>query len=366
MPRKQHRGRRAEAPTEIPAKGWWDILKRVKNEISSDHVSVVSAGVAFFGLLAIFPAIAAVISIAGFFLDPADVAGQLDSLVTILPESAASIIQDQITAVTGGDETATGIAALFGIAVAFYGATKGMLTLMEGMNVAYDEEETRGIVALYATGGALTLFLIFGILVSMGAILVVPVVLDVLPLPGIVETIISWAQWPVLAALTMFGLAVVYRFGPSREDPKWRWVSPGAIVATILWLAGTVGFSIYAQNFGSYNETYGTIGGVIILLTWLWISAYIVLAGAELNSEMEHQTRLDTTTGQPRPQGQRGAVKADTDPDLPEDTTGDRQAAGRSDDGVVSRKPSLVAGLLGLLALRAIRKPRPANDRSRG
>lgn len=352
MAANRDRGRNARKPSDIPAKGWWDILKRVKSEISSDHVSVVAAGVAFFGLLAIFPAIAAVISIAGFFLDPADVAGQLDSLATLLPESAASIIQSQITAVTGGDETATGLAALFGILIAFYGATKGMLTLMEGMNVAYDEDETRGVVKLYATGAALTLFLIFGILIALGVILILPVVLDVVPLPDEVTTIISWAQWPVLAVLTMFGLAVVYRFGLARENPEWRWVSPGAVVATLLWLAGTVAFSIYAQNFGRYNETYGTIGGVIILLTWLWISAYIVLAGAELNSEMEHQTRKDTTTGPDLPQGQRGAIKADTNPDELK-TSGKRNH--RYDDAVISRRPSLLTAAFGLLALRIMK-----------
>lgn len=309
------RGQAATTPAEIPAVGWWDILKRVKSEVSDDHVSVVSAGVAFFGLLAVFPAVAALIAIVGFVLDPSDIADQLGKIVSLLPENAAAIIQDQIVQVTGGDETATGFAAVIGFLLALYGATKGMMTLMEGMNIAYDETETRGVVRLYATGVALTLFLIVGLLLAFGVILVLPAVIGLFGLPDGFETAVSWLQWPLLAVLTMLGLAVVYRFGPSRQDPKWRWVSPGAVLSTILWLVGTIGFSVYAQNFGSYNETYGTLGGVIILLTWLWLSAFIILGGAELNSEIEHQTRKDTTTGPARPEGQRGAIKADTRPE---------------------------------------------------
>lgn len=308
-------GQTADSPAEIPRAGWWDILLRVKAEVSNDHVSVVSAGVAFFGLLAIFPAVGALVSIAGFFLSPSDVAGQLDSITSVLPSDAASIIQDQINQVTGGNDTATGFAAIIGFVLALYGATKGMMSLMEGMNVAYDEDETRGIVALYGTGVALTVFLIFGLILAFGVIIVGPAVVSFLGLPETLQTLILWLQWPLLAILTMLGLAVVYRFGPSRENPKWRWVSPGAVISTVLWLAGTVAFSVYAQNFGSYNETYGTLGGVIVLLTWLWLSAFIILGGAELNAEIEHQTRKDTTTGPAIPEGQRGAVKADTRPD---------------------------------------------------
>jgi membrane protein len=315
MPAERSRGQNAGHPTEIPARGWKDILWRVKDEITTDHVSVVAAGVAFFGLLAIFPAVTALISIAGYFLDPADVADQISSLVTVLPENAAAIVQDQILKVTGGSTAATSIAAILGLLFALYGATKGMTTLMEGMNIAYDEEDSRSLVAYYATALALTLFLIAGVLISVGATLVLPTVIGLFGLPPSVETLVGFVKWPLLALLTIFGLAVVYRFGPSRAHAKWRWVSPGALVATVLWLIGTIAFSIYAQNFTDYNETYGTLGGVIILMTWFWLSAFIVLFGAELNAEMEHQTREDTTTGASKPQGRRGAVVADTTPE---------------------------------------------------
>ncbi|MGK7755294.1 MULTISPECIES: YihY/virulence factor BrkB family protein [unclassified Roseovarius] len=284
----------ADHPARIPRRGWWDIVLRVKSGIVDDHMSVVSAGVAFFGLLAIFPAAVALISIAGVLLDPSDVTTQLKEIVAILPQNAAEIIRDQVLKVTGGDESATSLAAIIGLLLALYGATKGMMTLMEGMNIAYTEKETRGFVALYATGVALTLFIIAGLLVSLGAMIVLPNVIGFLGLPDGLETAILWLQWPILAVFAILGLAVLYRFGPSRPPARWRWISPGAVAATALWLIGTVAFSIYTQNFASYNETYGTLGGVIILLTWLWLSAFIVLAGAKLNAEIERQADEDT------------------------------------------------------------------------
>ncbi len=305
------RGRQARNPSEIPAKGWRDIAFRVKDELTRDHVSVVSAGVAFFGLLALFPAIGALISITGLFLDPGAIESQLESIASVLPQDAASILQEQAQSVASNSETGLGLTALIGVVLSLYGASKGMSTLMEGMNIAYDEEEERGIVKGYAVSFALTLVLILGLLIALGTTVVVPALLGSLGLPDIVVTLVEWGRWPLLALFTVLGLSVLYRFGPSREDPEWRWVTWGSVVATILWVAGSVGFSIYVRNFGSYGESYGALGGVIILLTWLWLSAYIVLLGAEINSEMEHQTEHDTTTGRERPQGERGAVKAD-------------------------------------------------------
>jgi membrane protein len=368
MAREQSHGQAANRPSEFPARGWKDILGRVRTEISADHISVVSAGVAFFGLLAIFPAVGALISVAGYVLNPADIAAQMEQVAAMLPQNAAEIIRDQVLKVTGGSEAATGFAAITGLAIALYGASKGMMTLMEGMNIAYNETETRGFVALYLTGFALTLFLILGFLIAFGAMIVLPAVVDFLNLPDGIASVIRWAKWPILAVLTIFGLAVVYRFGPSRAQPKWRWVSPGSIIATVLWLIGTLAFSIYARNFGSYNETYGTLGGVIILLTWLWLSSFIILLGAELNSEMEHQTGQDTTTGAPVPMGERGAVMADT---MAEGLEGQPGTASRSEaqapagaartgrDGAPHRRSAAL--LIGVLAAwRAMKgNPRP-------
>ena len=312
MPDTSNRGRQASRPTEIPKPGWRDILLRVKTEMTVDHVAVVSAGVAFFGLLAVFPAIAALISIAGLIFDPAAIEQQLASVAGVLPQNAAEIIEGQAKKVASNAGAGVGLAAAGGILVSLYSASKGMKSLIEGMNIAYDEDEERGFIALNITALALTLFLIAGVLIAFAATLAAPALLGSMGLSQGVQAAVTYGRWPVLAILTIFGLAVVYRYGPSREDPQWRWVSVGAVVATIIWLIGSIAFSIYVRNFGSYNESYGALGGVIILLTWLWLSAFIVLLGAELNSEMEHQTGEDTTTGEPRPRGDRGAAKADT------------------------------------------------------
>lgn len=327
------RGTHAQTPTAIPARGWKDILLRVKDELVNDHVTVVSAGVAFFGLLATFPAIGAIISIAGFFLDPSQVAKQIDGVVSLLPPNAASIIQDQVSKVTGTSDTASGLAAIFGFVLALYGAMKGVMTLMEGMNIAYEETEKRGYVRLYLTGLGLTVLLIAGVLTAIGAMMVLPMIVDFLPVSDAVASAISILQWPLLAVLAMIGISLIYWIGPSRDRAKLRWISPGAVVATALWLLGTLAFSFYAQNFSNYNETYGTIGGVIALLTWMWLSAYILLFGAELNAEMERQTRRDTTHGPREPMGERGARMADVPPpQMPEG------AMGRSSDESVEAK----------------------------
>ncbi|SFQ22209.1 YihY/virulence factor BrkB family protein [Tranquillimonas alkanivorans] len=312
MTDSSRRGRDAARPREIPKPGWRDILLRVKDEITADHVSIVSAGVAFFGLLALFPAIAALVSIAGLIFSPDAIESQIASLATVLPENAAAILEEQARKVASNAGTGAGLAAAGGILLSLYSASKGMKSLIEGMNIAYDEEETRGFIALNVTALALTLFLIIGVLIAFACTIATPALLGNLGLSDAIKAWVTYGRWPILALLTMFGLAVVNRYAPSRESPRWQWVSVGAVVATILWILGTIAFSIYARNFGSYNATYGALGGVIILLTWLWLSAFIVLLGAELNSEMEHQTERDTTTGEPRPKGARGAAKADT------------------------------------------------------
>lgn len=306
-----HRGREASRPSDIPKAGWRDILLRVKSEISNDHVSISAAGVAFYALLAIFPALAALIGIAGLMLDPATVESQLSQAAAVLPQEAAQILQDQARKVAENSSGAS-LAAIGGLLLALYSASSGMRTLMEAMNIAYDEEEKRGFVRLYVTALLLTLVLIVGVIITLGAMVVLPALLGSIGLGSVFQTALTYGRWPVLALLMILGLAIVYRYGPSRENARWRWTTPGSVVATVLWLIASILFSIYVQNFGSYTETYGALGGVIILLMWFWISAFVVLLGAELNSEMEHQTQRDTTTGPERPMGQRGARKADT------------------------------------------------------
>ena len=305
----------AKRPRHIPLRRWWRILLRVGQNTTEHNISVIAAGVAFYTLLSIFPAFTAFISLAGYVLDPSDLTEQLEQLVGLLPQEAATIIRDQVLEVTGGDSTATGIAALLALSLALYGSVRGVKTLMAGMNVAYGEREKRNIIVLNVVAIVLMVVLIIGVAIALNAVVVIPVVMDFVGLSFGLDIFLRLMKWIILFGMVVFGLSLLYRFAPSRRKAKWRWVSPGALVAAILWMIGTIGFSVYVQNFGSYNETYGTLGGVIILLTWLWLSAFIVLLGAEFNAEIEHHTTADTTAGRDRPMGQRGAVKADSLPE---------------------------------------------------
>ncbi len=306
------RGREADIPTEIPAKGWKDIALRLKDRIAEDQVGLIAAGVAFYGFLALFPAIAALMAISGVFIDPTDVAAQIESVAGLIPQDIVDIILDQITAVTGADSNGLSWAAAFGLALAFYSASNGVGSLIGGLNVAYAETETRGFIALKLRTFALTLFMIIGMIVGLITVLALPSALLWIDLGPLAEPVILVLSFALLACLTISGLAVVYRFGPARDAPEWVWASPGSILACLLWMIGSAGFAFYVSNFGSYNETFGALGGVVVLLTWLWLSAFIVLIGAELNAEMEAQTRRDTTQGRDLPMGHRDAQKADT------------------------------------------------------
>ena len=306
------RGRNAETPTDIPALGWKDIAFRVKDEIAADRVGLIAAGVAFYGLLALFPAITALIAISGLLVEPSQIVDQLESLSGLMPEEVITIVTKQATAVAGSREGGLGLAALFGVLVALYSASKGMASLIEGINVAYDEEEKRGFIRLKLVTFALTLFLMIGLLIALMATLGLPAVLAVLELGAVFEFLMTAGLWIGLFCLTVFGLSVLYRYAPSRDEPEWKWASPGAVISCLIWVVASAGFAFYVGNFGSYNESFGTLAGVIVLLMWFWISAFIILLGAELNAEMEAQTRADTTKGPDAPMGSRDAVKADT------------------------------------------------------
>ena len=305
------RGREATTPVEIPKRGWKDILLRTKDEIAEDHVSLIAAGVAFYALLAIFPGIAAMMAIAGLVVQPSFIADQINQIAAVMPKEAAQIVIDQAIAIAGSREGGLGLAAVVGIILALWSASAGMSSMMEGLNVAYDEEEKRGFVARTFVRLALTIGVIVGFLLTALAMVAVPAVLHFFPLGGLSDALIMLVRWPIVAAIAVVGLAIMYRYGPSRDNPEWKWVTPGAVAAVVLWLVASVAFAFYVRNFGSYNETFGSLGGVVIMLMWLWISAYIVLLGGELDSEMEAQTKHDTTVGEYRRMGQRGAEKAD-------------------------------------------------------
>lgn len=305
------RGRDAEAPHRIPPKGWKDIALRVKDEIAADHVGLIAAGVAFYGLMALFPAITALLAIGGLMVEPSQIVDQISQFEGVVPDEVMEIIIGQATQVAGSREGGLGLAAVAGILIALYSASKGMNSLIEGMNVAYDEEEKRGFFMKTFVTLALTLFLVTGLLMGLLATLAVPSVIALVDAGPVTEILGTLLAWGVLLMMTMAGLAVLYRYGPSRDKPELLWASPGAVAACVLWLAGSAGFAFYVGNFGSYNESFGALAGVVVLLMWLWISAFIVLLGAEINAEVEAQTTYDTTVGPDEPMGERGAVKAD-------------------------------------------------------
>jgi membrane protein len=303
------RGRRAERPEQIPPKGWKEIALRLKTEIKQDQVPLLAAGVAFYALLSLFPAIIAAVSIYGLVADPTTVRDQIARLTETLSPETAKLVGEQIRQVTAGAGGALGLATVLGIAIALWSASSGMKALITGVNMAYDESESRKFLKLRG----LALLLTLGAMVLMGIALALIVAFPAVT--GDWPTALRWTasilRWLLLAALLTAGLAVLYRYAPDRDEPRWTWVSWGSGIATLLWVVASIGFSIYATFFGNYNKTYGALAGVVVLMFWLFLSAFVVLLGAELNTEMELQTARDTTAGPERPLGERQAHAAD-------------------------------------------------------
>jgi membrane protein len=304
-------GKDAEKPTEIPPRGWWQVVRRAFKESSADNVPILAAGVAFFAFLAIFPAMIAAITLYGIFADPETVAAQVRDLSAALPEQAQPILADQLQSVASASGGALGIGLVVSVLAAVWSASSGTGNLLKAINIAYDEDESRGFLKVRGIALALTLGAIVFLLLTLALVAVVPVVLNVLPL-GQVGTILAQVlRWVLLVALVVAALAVTYRIAPDRDQPRFSWVTTGSLVATVLWIIGSVAFSLYVNNFGSYNKTYGAIAGVVVLMLWLYLTSYIVLLGAEINAESERQTRADTTRGASAPMGERGAAAAD-------------------------------------------------------
>lgn len=304
------RGRAADAPGEVPAKGWKDIAVRVKGEVKDDQVPLLSAGVAFYLLLALFPALAALVSLYGIFADPAQVSQQVSDLTGTLPEEARSLISDQLEKITS-EQQGVGVTLAVSVAAALWAASSGVKHLIGAVNAAYDERETRKFLKLRGLSLALTVGAVLFATVAIAVIAVLPALADQLPFGRAGQVLVQIGSYVGLAVGFAVGLAVLYRYAPDRDAPKWRWVSWGAVVATIVWILGSVAFSVYVSNFGSYGETYGSIGAVIVLMLWLAVTAFAIILGAEINSELEAQTAKDSTVGHAEPMGTRGAVKAD-------------------------------------------------------
>jgi membrane protein len=305
------RGRAADTPTQIPSLGWKDILWRTYEEFGKDRILSVAAGVTYYALLALFPAIAALVSIYGLFADPVTIEQHLNALSGVLPGGALDIIREQVKRIASQGSGTLGVSFVIGLAISLWSANAGMKAVFDALNIVYDEEEKRGFFALNLRSLAFTLGAIAFVILALGGIVVLPVVLDYIGLGSGTEWLLAIARWPVLLAVVVLGLAVLYRYGPSRDKAEWKWVTPGGIVAAVLWLVVSMLFSWYVSNFGSYNETYGSLGAVIGFMTWIWLSTTVVLTGAEINAEMEHQTAKDTTEGPRKPLGTRGAQMAD-------------------------------------------------------
>jgi membrane protein len=308
----------ATAPTRIPARGWKQIVKRSWAENKADNMPIIAGGVAFFGFLAMFPALIAMISIYGLVASPQTVARQVDQLSQTLPKSAHALIAEQLKTLTQHSGGALTVGLVVSILGALWSASGGVGNLITAVNVAYDETETRGFVRLRLTSLALTIGAIVFVLITIGLVAVVPAVLDNLPL-GVVGTVLAQVvRWLLLLGVMAGSLAVLYRVAPDRDAPRFRWVTLGSVLVTVLWALVSLLFSFYVNNFGSYDKTYGAIAGVIVLMLWLYLTCYLVLLGAEINAETEHQTARDTTEGEPLPMGRRNATVADTLPEEPE------------------------------------------------
>ncbi len=305
------KGRQAEKPGQIGKSGWKDILVRVKKQLGEKNLNIIAAGVAFFAFLAIFPAIAALISIYGLIINPEQVQQQLTIISDLLPPQARELIQAQLGAIAAQSSGTLSWGLVLSIVLGLWSANAGTKALFRGLSIAYDQPNDRGILKENAISLPFTLFLIIVVITSMALIVVFPAVIGALGLPDWAYTLWGFLRWLVLIFLLLFTLAAVYRFGPNRENAKWKWVNWGAFIATILWILGSWLFSLYVANFSSYNETYGSVAAVVILLFWFLLSSFVVLLGGLVNAQMEYQTSKDTTSGPDKLMGNRGANPAD-------------------------------------------------------
>jgi membrane protein len=311
-------GESAEKPTEVPAKGWLQIAKRGWAEAKADNVPLLAAGVAFYTFLAIFPAMVALVLLYGLIADPATISAQVDGLGAAVPGAAKELIESNLTTLSSRP-AASGVSLAIAVLLALWSASGGMGNMMTAISLAYDEEEKRSFIKKRLIALALTLGAIVFMVVALGLIAVAPGLLHVAT-TGVLKWVLQVVRWIVIAALVTVALAVLYRVAPDRDAPKVRWVSVGAGVATLLWLVASAGFSIYAG--------YGALAGIVVLLFWLWITAYAILLGAEINAESEQQTVADTTKGPAEPLGQRNAVKADSVPTDVAPENADSEAGG--------------------------------------
>jgi membrane protein len=343
------RGRNATSPEQVPPRGWKDILLRAGGQIAEDRVPMVAAGVTFFMLLALVPALTAFVSLYGLFTDPATVREHVSLLSSVVPAGGISIIDDQLTRLTEQGAPALGLTLLFSLVVALWSASGAVKSLFDAMNIAFEETEKRNFFVLSGLGLLFTLAGLVAAIVMLGVVIVMPLMLGMLGFGKGFDWLVQGIGYLLLAGLLFLAIAGLYRFGPSREPARWRWVTPGAVLALVVILIVSLLFSWYAANLAHYDKTYGSLGALIGLLTWMWISVMVVIVGAELDAEIEHQTARDSTTGRELPLGLREATMADT--------VGKTTGAGEADD-FEDESPDWKAGYEAAMR-RRLRRPGP-------
>jgi membrane protein len=316
------RGRRASAPWRIPWRGWKDILWRVYEKINDNRLMAVAAGVVFYCLLAFFPAITAFATLYGLIADPSKIDSYLASFSGVLPSGARDILHEQLGRLTASKSAGKSIGFAVSLIVALWSANAGMKAVIDSLNVAYEEKEKRSFIRLNLISLLYTLIAMASLMVAIGVVVVVPIALGQLGLGGAATALIAILRWPVLFVLVVIALAAAYRYTPCRREPRWQWLAVGSVAAAAVWIVSSLLFSWYIANFGNYNITYGSLGAAIGMMMWMWISMIVVLIGAQLNAEIEHQTARDSTVGSQKPLGERGARMADTIGAAKADTAG--------------------------------------------
>ncbi len=310
--RQPGRGRAATSPSAIPWRGWKDILLRTWMGVTQNHVFALAGGIAFYALLALFPALTAGVSCYALFADARAIEDQLVLLSSVIPSSAIDIIRNEIGAIAANSNSGLTLRFLGGLALSLWSANAAIKACFEALNVVYAEEEKRSFIRLNALTLGLTFCGIAAALLVVGAVVVLPLLLAVIGLPVASLNVVAHLRWPFLLLLAMAAFGILYRHGPSRRRAETRWITVGSALAAAVWLAMSVTFSWYLSHVADYTATYGALGAVIGLMMWMWLSATVMLVGAKLNAEIEHQTAIDTTVGPPKPLGDRGALMADT------------------------------------------------------
>jgi membrane protein len=310
--REDGRGRHAVHPLQIPWRGWYDILWRSYREMLSDRLLSIAGGVSFFVLLAIFPAITAVVSAYGLFFSPLTITNNISLLNDVVPDNVFSIVHEQASRIAANSGRALSTGMVVGILASLWSAMSGVKAMIDALNVIYEQKETRSFIKLNLVALAFTLASFAAFLLAVACVIVAPLILSPIGLGGLTETFTRIARWPMLLIVLLVGLAVLYRYGPDRRAARWQWVTAGSVFAAVTWIVASFLFSWYLGSFANYNATYGSLGAAVGMMIWLWISTTVVLLGAELNSEIEHQTAQDSTVGVDKPLGARGAVMADT------------------------------------------------------